>query len=279
MPNYIPYLALILLSVLFFIFSWLKAKSKNLIVLYLTTAGLIYLFEYVVLVLFKAYEYTPGIFKDQYFDNIFGANVSDGFILPSLVCFCAIYGLSFWWVIVIILGFCGIESIFLHLHVYRHIWWKTIYTGLSLPIVFFLGRRLWHLICYNSQRLLLRAVILYFTVVSIKGTIIFYYAASFHLLIYHVGWYNDQSRDHIAFVTLWIFIKALFYVLVILFSKQWIWKVLLIMGDFSSYLILYHLKILEVLGIWVIPLLTVTEIVLLLILLNFNKHLDTVSED
>lgn len=63
MPKYILYLVLILISIMLFIVSWRKAANKKLIIFYLCLAGLVYYFEFVVLVVLKSYEYVPDYLK------------------------------------------------------------------------------------------------------------------------------------------------------------------------------------------------------------------------
>ncbi|KKI90137.1 hypothetical protein WQ54_23885 [Bacillus sp. SA1-12] len=272
-PNYIPYLVLILISIIIFILSWRKAASKKLIPFYLCMAGFIYLFEYVILVLFKSYEYFTGVFKDDYFDNVLGANISNGFIVPSVTVLIAVFNLEFWWIFLIIIGFLGIEELFLYLGVYRHFWWRTFYTGVSLFIHFYLGKYLWCMIRYHVNRFTLRITVLYFANIAIQGTFMFYLVALFHLFLFHVNWFNDPSRDHITFVTLYFFIDSIFFSIVVVLRAYWFWHALLIIGLACINVLLHQVGILEISSNWVLCLLTVFQICELFLLMLMYRLL------
>ncbi|HLU22600.1 MAG TPA: hypothetical protein VKZ77_08945 [Bacillaceae bacterium] len=214
-PNFLPFLALVVISIIIFIISWVKASNKRVVPFFLCIIGLIFLFEYVILVIFKSYEYYPEIFSNNYFDNILGANISNGFIVPSVAVLIAVFNLGFWWIIFIILGFACIEELFLHLDIYQHFWWKTIYTSIGMLINFYLGKWIWRLIQNHLDWFQLRFSILYFTNVAIQGTLTFYLAALFELFIFNVNWFEDPIRGHFAFITLYFFIDSIIYSLLV----------------------------------------------------------------
>ncbi|WP_449536494.1 hypothetical protein [Ferdinandcohnia sp. Marseille-Q9671] len=271
--NFLPFLILILLTIILFTVSWRKARSKKLIPFYLCIAGLIFLFEYVIFVLFKSYEYYPGIFNDSYFDNILGSNISNGFIVPAATIFIAVFNLGFWWILLIILGFAGIEELFLQLTIYRHFWWQTPYTSVGLLINFYLGKWIWRWICYHIDQYKLRIFLLYFVNVALQGTIMFYLVVLTHLFFYHVNWFDNLSRGHIAFITLYFFIDSIFFSLLVVFKSNWLWKGLLIISLTCINLILHSFGILVVSSHWVLALVTLVQIGELFLLMYMQKLL------
>ncbi|UFT98070.1 hypothetical protein KO561_12745 [Radiobacillus kanasensis] len=240
---------------------------------YLCIAGLIYLFEYVLLVLFESYEYFPGVFRDDYFNNILGANISNGFIVPSVTVFISVYNLGFWWIILIIIGFVGIEELFMYLGVYHHNWWKTVYTSGGLLLIFFLGKYIWRLIRYHSNQFTLRVAVLYFVNVVTQGTFMFYLVAIFHLFLFQVSWFDDPSRGHIAFVTLYFFIDSVFYSLMVVSKIKWFYQALFIIGLTCVNVLLQQIGILKVSGNWVIALITFLQLGELFLLINLRNLL------
>ncbi len=243
-----------------FTFSWRKESNKKVVPFFFCISGSIFLFEYVIFVLFESYQYYPEIFNNDYFDSVLGSNISNGFIVPAVAIFIAVFNLGFWWIILIIIGFVGIEELFLYLGVYHHFWWKTIYTSIGLLINFHLGKWLWHLIRYHLNRFTLRIFILYFVNLAMQGTIMFYLVAIFHLLFFHVTWYDDLSRGHIAFVTLYFFIDSIFFSLLVVSRTNWFLRALFIFGLTCVNLFLHKIGILEVASIWVLALLTLIQI-------------------
>jgi len=131
----------------------------------------------------------------------------------------------------------------------------------------------WQRIRDCGNGFILRLLILYFACVSSQGTYLFYYAAIFRLFFYRVGWFNEPSRDHFAFITLYIFIVSFFFGLAAVLKTKWFWNTFLIVGLYLTHFLLYKLNILEIKGIWVIGLLTLSEAVMLFVLKYMNKVL------
>jgi hypothetical protein len=271
-PNYIPYLSLVFISFVLFILSWRKANDKALVPFYFCMVGMVYLFEYVTLVLFKGYVYFPRVFGDNYFDNVLGANISNGFIIPSATIFIAAFDLGFWWIALIAAVFMGIEELFLQLGIYRHFWYKTIYTGLSLPVLFHMGKRIWRIIRFRADKFK-SFTVLYFGNISLQGTFMFYLVAIFHLFFFRVNWFDDPSRGHIAFVTLYFFVDSFFYSLAIVLRVRWLWNVLLVGGLACINLLLLKLGVLEISSYWVLCLLTLLQTGELFLLMYMRKLL------
>ncbi|MEH7438692.1 hypothetical protein V7182_14565 [Neobacillus drentensis] len=274
MPNYIVYLVLLLISTILFVLSWRKAANKKLIILYLCMAGSIYYFEFVILVILKSYEYVPGIFKDPYFDNVFGANVSDGFIVPLATVFIAVFDLSIGWIVFIVLCFIGIEELFLELNVYKQFWWKTIYTALSLPIQFALGKWVWYLIRFHSNRFIVRLGTLYFANITIQASFLYYFSAVFGVIYYRVNWFDEPTRGHIAFAAMFAFVASIFFALLVVSKASHLWKMVLIVCGAALNVMLYKWDILYVSGYWVLVILTLAQTSYLFILIYFQKVLE-----
>ncbi|WP_156889693.1 hypothetical protein [Paenibacillus harenae] len=271
-PNYIPYLLLVIISFVLLILSWRKANHKALVPYFFCTVGIVYFFEYVTLILFKGYVYFPGVFDNSYFDNVLGANVSNGLIVPSAAIFIAAFELGFWWIALIAAVFMGIEELFLHLGIYRHFWYKTIYTGLSLLVLFHMGKWIWRIIRFRTGRFI-RFNVLYYGNISVQGTFMFYLVAIFHLFFFRVNWFDDPSRGHIAFITLYFFVDSIFYSLAVILRAHWLWNVLLIGGLACINFLLLKLSVLEISSYWVLGLLTLLQTGELFLLMYMRKLL------
>lgn len=98
--------------------------------------GFAYLFEFFVLNIFKAYKYKPKVLKNRTLDNVFGAALSQAIFIPFTAVFLTISKSG--WPIKILGGiyFSLIEILFMWLGVYKHNWWKTVYTLILIPIYF-----------------------------------------------------------------------------------------------------------------------------------------------
>lgn len=140
---------------------------------------MIYLFEFFVFVLFDSYTYMPGLLKDSFYDSCLGAVVSNGFILPATCVIIAIYGIGIWWVPLIAAGFMGIEEIFIILGIYEHHWWKSIFTGMGLTLIFAFGKWLWKGLNVSELSKVFRFLVLYMNNVTLQGTLTFFYFVFF----------------------------------------------------------------------------------------------------
>jgi uncharacterized membrane protein len=72
-PNYVSYATLVLISIVLMVCSWREAANGAIVPFFLCVVGTIYLFECIIFVLFRSYEYVPGVFGVRYIDNVFGA--------------------------------------------------------------------------------------------------------------------------------------------------------------------------------------------------------------
>lgn len=200
MRNSTPYFLLIITNTFLLGFTLIRKKDSKLFSLFLSMAGLAFLFEYIVLVLFKSYRYYPKILKNSYFDNIFGANVSQLYTVPTVAVFWTAYQLKFKWGILFTLIFVTIEKIFLKLGIYKHGWWRLWLTGGSIPI-FFLITKMWFRLMQQSHSKFFHIAMLYLNIVTIFLTQRFYLTAFFHTHYFKTGMLKGAGKDHIVYVT------------------------------------------------------------------------------
>ncbi|MEF2968685.1 hypothetical protein V3851_23060 [Paenibacillus sp. M1] len=265
-PAFVPYLLLIVTSLILIAISWYKSKQLMLIPYYICISGIIYIFELFVYVIFDSYKYMPGVFKNAYYDSTLGAVVSNGFIIPSACAFIAVLGLGIWWILLIGTGFMGVEQLFIYLGIYEHHWWRTIFTGIGVSVLFLMGKWIWRKINASDKSYFFRLLLLYLINVSLQGSIMFFYIVLFHQIEYRIGWFDNPSRDNIALAALFSHIDSILFALVISLQAKWYWKAILIAGLGCFFLLLIRLEILFVTGIWSIITLILLLVVLLLLL-------------
>lgn len=272
-PNYVPYFALVAITILLFAFAWRKADRVNLIPFYICISGLIYIFELVVFVLLNSYHYMPDLLSDPFYDSALGAVVSNGFIVPAACVFIAVYNLGFWMILLIAAAFMGIEQLFIHWGIYEHVWWKAIYTGIGQVFLFLLGRLLWRKMNHKHLPFPLRLTILYIINVSLQGSVQFFYIILFHHIAYRPGWFEDPSRDNIAFATIIVYIDSILFALAVSLAVHWIWKAIIIAGIGCMLLWLIGIGVLYVSGIWPYIILILMQVALLHLLTRINRIL------
>jgi hypothetical protein len=138
--NKVPYIILLIIHVLLLFYTFYKNKDrKTLLVLLLSIIGFANNFEYVILVLFKAYKYIPKIFTKKAFDNILGTIFSQAIYVPSVALFITSFGLG--WKVNVLFGiyFALIERLFKRLAIFKNNWWSTFFTLNLIPVYFFIS--------------------------------------------------------------------------------------------------------------------------------------------
>ncbi|MFD1953036.1 hypothetical protein ACFSL6_02295 [Paenibacillus thailandensis] len=268
---------LIAASIVLIAFSWRKCNNAKLIPFYICISGLIYIFELVSFVILDSYRYMPGIFKDLFYDSAIGAVVSNGFIVPSACVFIAVYNLSFLWILLISAGFMGVEQLFLHLDIFEHHWWKTIYTGIGLIVLFLIGKRLWRKMNEADLPYYFRLIALYIINVSLQGSVQFFYIVLFHQVEYRPGWFEDPSRDNISFATIIVHMDSVLFAIAISLRAHWLWKAVILAGIGGGLLWLIQLDVLITSGIWPVFILFLLQIALLQLLSRLNRILTAKS--
>ncbi len=189
---------LIAISAVLFGYAFYKKRDLKLIVFLFFLAGLIYIFEMVILIFFQGYEFKPRFMGNPDKDNIAGALVSDFFIVPSASIVLSVFRRGFKAMIVVSMLFMIIEEAFLKLNIYQHYWWKTIYTGISLPMLFWIGTKVWGYITHRIPDRLKRFWLLYFCHISLHSTL-FYPLVVINAFSLKIGWFENPYRDWVAF--------------------------------------------------------------------------------
>lgn len=270
MTGIVWYSIITIVSLTIFLYTLLKAKNKKLIALYTFLAGIVYLFEYFVLVLFKSYVYKPGILKNAYFDSILGAIVSDAFSVPMLGVFVAAFQLKWLGIILIIGIFYVVEVFFLYLNIYQHFWWHTPYTAVGLVIFFFIAKK-WFLLLNRSFPNPVRFFTLYFTNVLIQATLVYVSVAFLGLYHYDIGWFHDQTRSHVAFSSSYIFALGIVFVSLVYFKADWKYSTAAILLTLPIDLIFLKMGILVLSSSWVIGYFFLVRLFLVSFLTAFNR--------
>jgi hypothetical protein len=169
MPNSFWYYGLILISLIVTGYTLWKKRDGRLLWLHVCLAGMIVPLEYVILVLFPAYQYSPQLTGDPWIDNILGSIASNEFILPSVAVAAAAFRLRFVWLLVISVLFMGVEWLFISLDIYGHYWWKYMYSGIGILIFLLLGKGLWFAIQHGPLQVHLLFLYTFFIFLAVYG--------------------------------------------------------------------------------------------------------------
>lgn len=173
MPAAFWYLGLIIISISMIIAALLYRRDWRLLVLHLSVFGIIHPFEVVVMSL-RGYIYKPGIFlTPESADNFLGAYISDLFIVPASAVVIQALSLSRGWILCIATVFTGIDWLFTALDIYQHFWWRSVYTGIGLIILYAISGWLWTNLQARRHSLLFRLIVIHLTYSAILSALTF----------------------------------------------------------------------------------------------------------
>ncbi|RSK28487.1 hypothetical protein EJF36_17325 [Bacillus sp. HMF5848] len=132
----IPFVILAATHFLLLFLTMKERRKKYKWTLLMTNIGLAYLFEYVVLNIFKAYTYKPSILKIRAFDNILGSVLSQALFVPITSTYLTITHKNPAWKFVFASLYFFIEKLFIILHLYKVHWWRPTYTFILMLCYF-----------------------------------------------------------------------------------------------------------------------------------------------
>lgn len=216
------YSLLWLQSLLFFYLAYKNKKNKAIIVHFFSLTGMAFLFEYVVLVLLKAYRYYPNLLKRMYFDNLLGSTISQFFIVPALATFITSFKLTFRWKLAFVFYLTGIEEVFKRLKTYRQFWWKTAYTGIFIMCFFYISDYLYQVFQRRMKNEPVKSTTIFLKTFTLYSVYMFYQVVLFNSYFFKVSWFKGNARSHVAFATLYALFVSTIYTILFVYSKRWL---------------------------------------------------------
>lgn len=154
----------------------------------------------------------------------------------------------FWYCLFAVAYFL-IEELFLHLGIYEHHWYKSIYTLLAL-VPLFRFFKLWYYRVARTSRGWVYYVSLFFSVGAAYSTIIRLPLKLLGLQINTVAIFNDLTRDHTAIG----FVIDLFLINILInlyrWKAHWAWKALVFAALFMAIFLLNQIGVIYIKEGW-----------------------------
>ncbi|NYE09239.1 hypothetical protein F4694_006096 [Bacillus niacini] len=216
--NKIPFIIMLFIHSSLLGYSFYKSKNKKqLFTLLMADIGFAYLLEYVVLNVFHAYTYKPRVMKKNFFDNVFGAILSQGIFVPFTAVFSTF--LKIGWVGKLLGGvyFSLVELLFLGLKVYKHNWWRTIYTFILIPLYFKISD--WWNILLDKRNPLVRFISLFNMILVTEANLLFLFAST-RKVRFGAGKFHSW-KEHFIIVPLYAISVSIFSTVSFLKQNNW----------------------------------------------------------
>ncbi|MDG5788526.1 hypothetical protein QA612_13650 [Evansella sp. AB-P1] len=187
-----PYIILGIIHLIMVILTFYKSKDrKNHYVLLMNFAGLAYIFEYFIAVLFKGYIYRPKIFKRKEFDNMIGAVLSQYFYVPVTALFITAFQLGWKYKLFFCLCLSLIEKMFIMLSIFEKNWWRTTYTFLLTFLSFMINDKWYKELKNKNPRILFFS---YFNMVQVTWMNMTFAFALLKQIRYGTGTLNNHIK-------------------------------------------------------------------------------------
>lgn len=182
--------------------------------LHINVAAIIHPFEILILIILNAYQYLPGILPDPRLDNYLGSYVSNSLIVPASAVTINAFSLPLGYTFGIAALFTGIDWYFTVIGIYKHLWWKSIYTGVGLSILYAMSKRMWAGLQELRPSLLFRLLVIYLTYTSIYNVIILLLNKGGQLFRFQAQW-GEPEKVHQGFFYLYLLITGIIVTLAI----------------------------------------------------------------
>jgi hypothetical protein len=243
MPNYIPYLILTIVSIIILIFIIFSKRQFGLIVLFLGFSGLVYVAEFLVMVIGNCYVYYPNVLSVQYYNNILGAIVSNLFVIPVLGLVAAVYQLRLRWLVLFVGTLVGIEWLFEWLAIYHANWWRKGYTFVFV-LLFFMVTKFWMRAIQSGIKWS------QFLMLWMQGwggaSTVMYIMSVTTIRYYELGIFENIYRDNMFISAIMGLLKGLIFTAAVMLTRKLYWRILAPILVFGIDMPLYYFGILVV---------------------------------
>lgn len=240
--NRMPFFILFVLHSCLLGFSFYKSKKKKtLFTLLMSNIGFAYLLEYFVLNLFKAYSYRPKVMKTKFFDNVFGAILSQAIFVPFTAVFLTVTKWGWKAILFSAIYFSLVEKLFLKLGVFRHRWWKIYFTLFLMPLYFKLSDW-WYNKLSNGDKGI-KFVSLFFMIMVTEANLLFVLAIK-RMFRFGVGKYHSWT-EHFKIVPFFSIPIAIISTLILVKQNNYSGKIAVFLFSFGWYQVFLKMKLLK----------------------------------
>ncbi|WP_221568770.1 hypothetical protein [Alkalihalobacillus sp. TS-13] len=260
-----------IIFVLLLVFTLLKKKDMKLVVLYFSMSAIAGFLEIVIFFLFESYEYYPQVWNDWYYDNTFGAYLSQRFFVSSVAIFVAAFNLGFGFILLFIAMFVGIEYAFLALKVYKLNWWHPTYTAIGLLIYFYIGK-VWYRCLLDGSYRFFRMFTLGCFAFTLYTDVIAIPTLSGHYE-FAVDWFDNPSRDTVIVILIYCLTRGYLIAFVCCYKRHWVYLSFLTAAIWLSYIVLIQFDIFIYKHLWDLWLFAASDLIVLFSSLYFNRVL------
>ncbi|QOR68083.1 hypothetical protein IM538_08230 [Cytobacillus suaedae] len=205
MKNRIPFILLAIIHTLLLVFT-IYRKGKKTFPLLMISIGITYVFEYVVLNVFKMYWYYPKVFRNNWIDSVFGAFMSQSLFVPIAGTLLTLFSKGWKWRIGVSFFYALVERVFIHLGVYKNRYWSTFYTVTAMPLYFYVLSKWWEGV-QKGNKVYIYISVLFFYWVNYTN-VLFFSLALFNKYRFRIGFIEGKYWEHFILVPIYTLISG-----------------------------------------------------------------------
>ncbi len=191
---------------------------------FLFTTAWTWVGEAVVLFVFNAYAYKPGLYPDPFQENIIGHIIANSALWASTAVLVMVVQPSYLWLGLISVLFMLTEVVFVKTGVYTHYWWQTYMTGI-ITFGFLVVMRLWYVILHETKRSSPRITVFWtiaWVILQTPTSVLMLFDKQF----FRVHWVENIYRDSTLFSGFLYHVAMAFIVIFFMYvPKNKIWNV------------------------------------------------------
>ena len=193
--NTIWYILLAILSIAALIVTLKKAPDRRFTAAFwLGVLGFTYILEVMLVIVFNAYHYHPGLVSDSFQDSVLGNIFSQVSVSTSAVLI-AVFGLSWIWRAGFSVAYFLVDVLFIALGIYEHNWYRSVYTLFGFFIYSWLIKFWFDRFKSGGYRHLFN-ITWFLGAFAVTGNTIMMPQKLLKLQIFSVGIFADISKDH-----------------------------------------------------------------------------------
>jgi hypothetical protein len=259
--NTIWYILLGIATLFELIFVMLKARNRRLtIAFYLTVLGIVLYFETIIFIFMKAYAYYPMILKNppMPIDDMLLGNLFSQTSVSATALLVAVLNLKYYWFFIFAVMYGIIQELFVALGIYSHNWYRTWMTVVSLPIYFWIAKKMYEKIIRGIKPLFYYGYIYLGLFLPSSATL----THILFMITRHQDFNTTLLPDPInsRFIILWVHFHLLSIPIMLMYFLRFklIWKALVILVLYIIYYIGYKLNLIWIKEGWFLTVSTVT---------------------
>ncbi|WP_047980201.1 hypothetical protein [Ornithinibacillus contaminans] len=219
--NTVWFILLGLTTIITLVVIFAKVKNrKTALAFYITMSGFAFSFEMVIMSYFKAYTYYPMLIPSSLSDDSVAGNLFSQFSVTATAMLIAVLKLKYYWYVIFILLYAGIEELFLSLGIYQHNWYRTWMTMTLLPIFFWITKHAYR-ICLTQLKGFLFYVYIYLGLVTLHQNTILWVLRITGLQTFSEGLLSEKEQSMITISFIYMILINVITILIYFTGIRW----------------------------------------------------------